>query len=74
MSEKLPAFRDENNTVEHLCALAVEAVDKLNVELDCRFSEFNSTLWKSYEILMPCNNQSFLLNNSKANVAFFVVC
>ena len=56
MSEKLPAFRDENNTVEHLHTLAVEAVDKLNVEFDRRFSEFNSTLWKSYEILMPCNN------------------
>ena len=56
VSEKLPAFRDENNTVEHLRALAVEVVDKLNVEFDHRFSEFNSTLWKSYEILMPCNN------------------
>ena len=56
VSEKLPAFRDENNTVEHLRALAIEVVDKLNVEFDHRFSEFNSTLWKSYEILMPCNN------------------
>ena len=56
VSEKLPAFLDENNTVEHLRALAIEVVDKLNVEFDHRFSEFNSTLWKSYEILMPCNN------------------
>lgn len=54
--EKLPCYRDESNNVEQLRALAVEVLNKLNVEFDHRFSEFNSTLWKSFEILKPSNH------------------
>ena len=42
--------------MEHLHALAIEVIDKLNVEFDQWFSEFNSTLWKSYELLKPSND------------------
>ena len=57
LTEKLPCFRDENNSAEYLHALAIEVIDKLNVEFDRRFSEFNSTLWRSYEILKPSDDQ-----------------
>ena len=54
--EKLPCYRDENSNVKQLRALTVEVINKLNVEFDRRFSEFNSVLWKSYEILKPSND------------------
>ena len=38
VTEKLPCFRDENNSAEYLHALAIEVIDKLNVEFDRQFS------------------------------------
>ena len=54
--EKLSCYGDENNNVKQLRALKVEVINKLNVEFDRRFSEFNSVLWKLYEILRPSND------------------
>ena len=54
--EKLPCYGDENNNVKQLRALTVEVINKLNVEFNRRFSELNSVLWKSYEILRPSHD------------------
>lgn len=55
LTDKLPCYRDANNDIEMLHALAVEVVNNLNVEFDNRFSEFNTQLWMSFESLKPSN-------------------
>ena len=53
MTDKLPIYRDMNNNLERLRALAVEVLDNLDAEFDNRFSEFNTELWLSFATLEP---------------------
>ncbi|XP_028417407.1 zinc finger MYM-type protein 1-like [Dendronephthya gigantea] len=61
ITDKLPIFRDMNNNVEGLRALAVEVLDNLEAEFKNRFSEFNTDLFgcpsQSWNHQMP----SFLM-------------
>ena len=55
LTDKLPIYRDMNNEMERLRALAVEVLDNLDAEFDVRFSEFNTQLWMSFAMLKPTN-------------------
>ena len=52
---KTKLYRDENNNLEELHALAVEVINNLNVEFDNRFNDVNRQLWTSFQTLKPSN-------------------
>lgn len=71
LTDKLPMYRDANNELERLRALAVEVLDNLDAEFDDRFSEFNTQLWMSFAMLEP-SNTAFLDANKLRPLLDFV--
>ena len=55
--KKREYWEKRGQTVQNQILLnLVEGICELNVEFDRRFSKFISVMWKSYEILKPCND------------------